>query len=429
MKKAYLLFATAALLFIATGCEPVAGTSDTADSDIHAITSFSFKSIASTCEFIGPETEIQPESNRSAQDAATESQLNEEILIPEEWTIKLYVPQDTDVTCLTPVITFEGDSIFPAPMTVRDYSNPVTFTVTSEDSSKAARIYTVEVEQLATAVDWKFKENTFDQFSSQVTQLEPGEYRILFSAETVLTSQDIYLIRDALGKKENQKKLFRLDFTGCIFQDNALPRYAFTQPAKGRGITNLISVTLPEGLETIEAFAFEHDKNLFAVSLPKSLKSIGEEAFLGCTQLKSIRIRKGVDLLGAWVFGDFTKEQIIVMDVSEAPETWAPTWNYKCRAVIEWADPEKEPTADISESETEVVAPESEAEAITTEENGKSEIESVLKSEAAEPVDETESVASAEEPVADTEVTEAEVTETEEPAEDIQPETETAIIE
>ncbi|MDO6809801.1 DUF5018 domain-containing protein [Zobellia galactanivorans] len=56
--------------------------------------------------------------------------------------ITVDLPVGTDAKSLAPVITFTGDSISPEPEVEQDFTNPVTYTVTSGDVSKA---YTVRV--------------------------------------------------------------------------------------------------------------------------------------------------------------------------------------------------------------------------------------------------------------------------------------------
>ena len=57
--------------------------------------------------------------------------------------ISLTVPYGTDVTNLTPTIAITGASVSPASGVPRDFTNPVTYTVTAADSS--TKIYTVTV--------------------------------------------------------------------------------------------------------------------------------------------------------------------------------------------------------------------------------------------------------------------------------------------
>jgi len=82
----------------------------------------------------------------------------------------------------------------------------------------------------------------------------------------------------------------------------ALPDYVF------RSMTNVESLTLPEGLESIGVFAFQNDK-FTSIEIPSSVISIGDSAFYKCTNLATITIRKSNDgsLTGApWGAPDTT---------------------------------------------------------------------------------------------------------------------------
>ena len=64
----------------------------------------------------------------------------------------------------------------------------------------------------------------------------------------------------------------------------------FSGPVKtiGRGsfeLSRLSSVTLPEGLTKLEAFAFSHCYDMVSITLPSTLTHIGEYAFTTCTKL------------------------------------------------------------------------------------------------------------------------------------------------
>ena len=64
----------------------------------------------------------------------------------------------------------------------------------------------------------------------------------------------------------------------------------------------LTSVTLPNGLETIEASAFRANAALVSVIFPSSLKTIGENAFYECSALNPINLRGGVETIGNYAF-------------------------------------------------------------------------------------------------------------------------------
>lgn len=57
------------------------------------------------------------------------------------------------------------------------------------------------------------------------------------------------------------------------------------------------SVVIPDGIETIEGFAFSDCSLLKKIELPKNLKSIGYRAFSNCNSLTSIKIPGGVENL------------------------------------------------------------------------------------------------------------------------------------
>ena len=66
----------------------------------------------------------------------------------------------------------------------------------------------------------------------------------------------------------------------------------------------IFSIVIPEGVETIEAYAFFGCENLKSVTLPNTLKTIGEDAFSECEQLTNIIIPEGVDSIENEVFYD-----------------------------------------------------------------------------------------------------------------------------
>jgi hypothetical protein len=65
------------------------------------------------------------------------------VITEAEHTIAITVPFGTNVTSLTPTITYKGTSVRPASDAAQDFTNPVTYTVTAADSS--TQIYKVTV--------------------------------------------------------------------------------------------------------------------------------------------------------------------------------------------------------------------------------------------------------------------------------------------
>lgn len=76
---------------------------------------------------------------------------------------------------------------------------------------------------------------------------------------------------------------------------------------------DVVSVTVSEGIETLEAKSFSGMANLQEVNLPDSLLAIGDEAFTNCGKLQSFYIPKGVRNIGTHLFyGWHTMESITV---------------------------------------------------------------------------------------------------------------------
>lgn len=65
---------------------------------------------------------------------------------------------------------------------------------------------------------------------------------------------------------------------------------------------SLSSITIPEGVSTISWDLFNSCSNLTTISLPASITSIESQAFSYCSRLTSINIPEGVTVIGGWVF-------------------------------------------------------------------------------------------------------------------------------
>ena len=61
------------------------------------------------------------------------------------YTVVLTVPFETNIIALVPTIAITGESVNPASGVAQDFTSPVTYTVTAEDSSTQAYIVTVTV--------------------------------------------------------------------------------------------------------------------------------------------------------------------------------------------------------------------------------------------------------------------------------------------
>lgn len=74
---------------------------------------------------------------------------------------------------------------------------------------------------------------------------------------------------------------------GTEYSVTKIGEYAF----KGSTVT---SVSMPEGITSIEYDAFSECQNLESVTLPESLTTLGYSAFKACKLLKTIKIPSGV---------------------------------------------------------------------------------------------------------------------------------------
>ena len=66
-------------------------------------------------------------------------------------------------------------------------------------------------------------------------------------------------------------------------------------------VTNL---TIPDGVTSIDDWAFRGCSSLTSITIPDSVTSIGGRAFRGCSRLTSITISDGVTFIGGYAFDD-----------------------------------------------------------------------------------------------------------------------------
>lgn len=74
--------------------------------------------------------------------------------------------------------------------------------------------------------------------------------------------------------------------------------------------TNLVSVTLPEGLLEISTKSFENCTKLVSINIPSTVTSIGSYAFKGCTGLKSMIMPSALTKIWQYAFQDSGLESI-----------------------------------------------------------------------------------------------------------------------
>ena len=68
--------------------------------------------------------------------------------------------------------------------------------------------------------------------------------------------------------------------------------------------TNLVSVTLPNSIDTLRGHAFEGCEDLMEINLPKNLKYIGGHAFDGCENLSHVYFPQTLRYIGGYAFNE-----------------------------------------------------------------------------------------------------------------------------
>ena len=77
--------------------------------------------------------------------------------------------------------------------------------------------------------------------------------------------------------------------------------------------TSLVSITIPNTIEKIDAGAFDGCTSLNSISLPKSIRVLGENAFANCTSLNSISLNQGLTTICDGVFDNCIALQSVIM--------------------------------------------------------------------------------------------------------------------
>ena len=112
--------------------------------------------------------------------------------------------------------------------------------------------------------------------------------------------------------------------------------YTFIRLAAFIGCTNLVHISLPEGLTSIGGSAFEGCASLALTSLPEGLTIIGANAFFGCTNLTSITFKGTLTAINSMAFNGCTNLKDIKVPWAEGTVANAPwgatnatiTYNY-----------------------------------------------------------------------------------------------------
>lgn len=77
-------------------------------------------------------------------------------------------------------------------------------------------------------------------------------------------------------------KMAKADKNGFVIEKGVLKKYT------GSGG----DITIPDGVKSIEKYAFWYSFSVTSVTIPKSLESMDGNVFLNCTKLKEIKVSK-----------------------------------------------------------------------------------------------------------------------------------------
>ena len=100
-----------------------------------------------------------------------------------------------------------------------------------------------------------------------------------------------------------------------VIQDEILYNKEKTTLLKAQGSISG-SITIPEGVTSIDPYAFQNCTSITSITIPASVTSIGDWAFSGCTGLTSIEIPEGVLFISMATFQDCTNLTSVTLPAS-----------------------------------------------------------------------------------------------------------------
>ena len=110
-------------------------------------------------------------------------------------------------------------------------------------------------------------------------------------------------------------KIEKSAFKGTGITALSLPKTLESFASAFVAMPNLKTVTLENGMLTVDGGAFAGCTSLSEITLPDSITSIGAEAFNGCLVLKTLSLPSGITELGAGAFEDCKALEGIVLPI------------------------------------------------------------------------------------------------------------------
>jgi hypothetical protein len=154
--------------------------------------------------------------------------------------------------------------------------------------------------------EWAFQSCSFSQIviPASVTSIAGNAFSWCEHLSAfVVDKENAYFSTDAQGILYDKEKMLLVaapfKITSCIVPDTVI---TIGNNAFGYCF-DLVELTLPEGLVTIEDYAF-WSTGLTEITIPDSVTTIGTQAFASCDSMTSAILGNGVTSVGTYAFGD-----------------------------------------------------------------------------------------------------------------------------
>jgi hypothetical protein len=231
------------------------------------------------------------------------------IIDREAKTVSAPFDSDADVTNLVPTISVSpGASVSPASGTARDFSGPVTYTVTAEDGSTAVwNVTAVEALTMSTLASY------FADALETGTQTDPVPLTLAIN----LAADWV----DLLTALNNEGSYVTLDLSYCTMTGTEF------NPGTGTaGVDKIVSLTLPVSAKSLANGTrtdptFQHFTVLESVT-GAGIKTVGEYAFYDCDTLKEVNF-PAAQTIGEWAFSNCDALEEVSLPAAQTIDTYA----------------------------------------------------------------------------------------------------------